>query len=81
MPLYVLQVACEFCNGVHPTNDVIKLDDGPQTKETVAGFYANRPVPADVAVRNQTFRCPTTGQAFSPMSDDKVYIVPAPYRL
>jgi hypothetical protein len=81
MPLYVLQVACDLCNGLHPTNDVIKLDEGPQGKETVAAFYADRPVPPDVAVRNQTFRCPNTGQTFCPKSDEKVFIVPAPYRL
>jgi hypothetical protein len=81
MPIYVLDVMCDRCGGVHPTGMVLKLDDGPPAQETVAAFYADRPVPPDVAVRNETFRCPVTGESFTPASDDKVVIMPAPYRV
>jgi hypothetical protein len=81
MPLFVLQVACDLCNGVHPTSDILKLDDGPLAKETVAAFCTDRPIPPDLAVKNQTFRCPVTGQTFSPKSYEQVFVIPAPYRL
>jgi len=80
MPLYVLQVVCGHCDAVHSTGMVVKLDDGPTEKTSVASYYTDRPVPGEVSMQNETLRCPTTGQVYSPTADT-VLIVPAPYRL
>ncbi len=81
MPLHVVQVACDLCSGVHTTEIALKLDDdGPQKRESVASFYAGKKIPPGLAVRNDTFRCPVTGGKFSPKSDEKVFVMPAPFR-
>lgn len=81
MPLFVIQVRCSFCNEEHPTGMVLKLDEGPLVKESVATFTGDGPVPPDLRVLNTVFVCPTTGQSYRPESNDHVLIVPNPYRL
>src|SRR5262245_25147629 len=80
MPLFVIQVKCPLCDGEHPTGIVLKLDDGPLAKETVATFCADRKVPPDLALRGKKFVCSATGDSFSPESDEAVLIVPQAYR-
>jgi hypothetical protein len=80
MALYVLQVVCEHCDGVHSTGMVLKLDEGPTAQQSVASFYADRLVPGELSLQKETFRCPLTGEPYS-APPDRVLIVPAPYRL
>lgn len=81
MPYHVIQVECGVCSGLHTTEIVLKLDDGPPAKESVASYYGGKAVPPAVAVRDQVFRCPATGEKFKPGSDEKVFVMPAPYRV
>ena len=80
MPLFVIQVRCPHCDGEHATGIVLKLDDGPIAKQSVATFCADRPVPPDLALRKREFVCPVTGQTFSPPSDEDILVTPQPYR-
>ena len=80
MPLFVIQMRCPHCGAEHPTGMVLKLDDGPLAKESVATFCADRPVPPELALRNTKLVCPATGESFSPGSDEDILVAPQAYR-
>jgi hypothetical protein len=80
MPLFVIQVRCALCDTEHPTGMVLKLDEGPVEKQSVATFCGDQRVPPDLSVLKSKFVCPLTGQSFSPASNDDVYVVPQAYR-
>jgi hypothetical protein len=80
MPLFVIQVRCPHCGGEHATGMVLKLDDGPQTQESLSTFCADRPVPPDLMLRKSKFVCSATGDSFSPPTDDDILIVPQRHR-
>jgi hypothetical protein len=75
MPLYVIQVQCDHCSSTHPTGIVLKLDDGPVAEQTIAAFCGDQPVPKELSLRNETFRCPITGEEFRAKSDEQFLIV------
>ena len=80
MPLFVIQMRCPHCGAEHPSGIVLKLDDGPLTKESVKAYCADRPPVPELALKNTKLVCPVTGEPFVPPSDEDVLIVPQPYR-
>jgi len=80
MPLFIIHVKCDQCSSTHPTGIVLKLDDGPIAEQSVAAFCGDKPVPKELSLRKETFRCPVTGDEFMAKNDDQLLIVPQRHR-
>jgi hypothetical protein len=80
MPLFAIHVKCPQCPDAHTTGIVLMIDDGPIAEQSIAAFCGDNPVPLDLSFRNETFRCPVTGEEFKAKTDDELLIVPARHR-
>jgi hypothetical protein len=77
MPTYDIHVQCLDCGAEHPLLMRIFLIDGPERRESIAGWFQGRSVPPQVsAVKRHSAFCLKTGKKFNLDDDAKVFLMP-----
>jgi hypothetical protein len=74
---YKVLVRCEFCDRIHATGLTVELSEGPEKKQTVAGFFRARPLPLTLSklLRNAIL-CRESGKSVMLNDPANLYLVP-----
>jgi hypothetical protein len=80
MPTYEVYIHCVLCAGEHRLLMRVHLDDGPDRKQSVAGYFTEGSVPPQIlAIRGHDGLCLKTGKKFKLENDDQLLLVPTTF--
>jgi len=81
MPAYDISLRCKDCGRDHLALVKLHLEEGPDSKQSVADFFHGPSVPPQVeAIREHNALCPKTGRKFS-VNDNRDIILVPPHHL
>jgi hypothetical protein len=80
MPDYMLKVECQECGEKHSAQVRVFLGDGPETEQSVAEAYRDKPLSDSVnsLIFNTISLCPKSNHQFKQTDPGKVFLCPLP---